>query len=152
MRGAHIGRKDSTAQVKPRSAGLEAEARDRTLRTALLAAIVESSDDAIVSKTLEGRILSWNQGATRIFGYQPEEVIGKPITTIIPPELHGQEQEILGKLRRGESIDHFDTIRLTKDGRLIPVSLSISPVRSASGRIIGAAKIARDISERKRSE
>ncbi|MBV8495448.1 MAG: PAS domain S-box protein [Gammaproteobacteria bacterium] len=147
-----MGRKDSTAQVKPRSASLEADDRQRTLRMALLAAIVESSDDAIVSKTLEGRILSWNQSATRIFGYQPEEVIGKPITTIIPPELHEQEREILGKLRRGECIDHFDTVRLAKDGRLIPVSLSISPVRSASGRIIGAAKIARDISERKRIE
>ncbi|MBV8341759.1 MAG: PAS domain S-box protein, partial [Gammaproteobacteria bacterium] len=94
-----MGRKDSTAQVKPRSASLEADDRQRTMRMALLAAIVESSDDAIVSKTLEGRILSWNQSATRIFGYQPEEVIGKPITIIIPPELHEQEREILGKLR-----------------------------------------------------
>lgn len=121
-------------------------------KLAQLAAIVESSDDAIVSKTLEGRILSWNSGASRIFGYQAEEVIGKPITIIIPPELHAQEQQILTKIKSGERIDHYDTIRMTKDGRRIPISLTISPVRSSSGEIIGASKIARDISERKRTE
>src|SRR5215813_5190469 len=81
---------------------------------ALLAAIVDSSDDAIVSKTLEGRILSWSRGATRIFGYEPHEVMGKPITIIVPPELHSGELQILSKLRRGERIDHFDTVRVTK--------------------------------------
>src|SRR5262245_66354521 len=105
---------------------------------ALLAAIVDSSDDAIVSKTLEGRILSWNRGATRIFGYEPHEVIGKPITIIIPPELHAEEQQILAKLGRGERIDHFDTVRVTKDGRRIAISLTVSPVRAADGTIIGA--------------
>src|SRR4029077_10084387 len=119
---------------------------------ALLAAIVDSSDDAIVSKTLEGRILSWNRGATRIFGYAPHEVIGKPITIIIPPELHGEERQILDKLRRGERIDHFDTVRVTKDGRRIAISLTVSPVRGADGTVIAASKVARDISERKLAE
>ncbi len=137
-------------KLEPGSAPIAAE--PDYFKLALLAAIVESSDDAIVSKTLEGRILSWNSGASRIFGYQAEEVIGKPITIIIPPELHAEEQQILAKIKRGERIDHYDTIRVTKDGRRIPVSLTISPVRSSSGEIIGASKIARDISERKRTE
>jgi len=119
---------------------------------ALLAAIVDSSDDAIVSKTLEGRILSWNRGATRIFGYEPHEVIGKPITIIVPPELHPEEQQILDKLRRGERIDHFDTVRVTKDGRRIAISLTVSPVRAADGTVIAASKVARDVSERKLAE
>ena len=118
----------------------------------LLAAIVDSSDDAIVSKTLDGRILSWNRGATRIFGYEPQEVIGKPITVIIPPELHAEEQQILEKLGRGERIEHFDTVRVTKDGRRIAISLTVSPVRAADGTIIGASKVARDVSERKLAE
>jgi len=119
---------------------------------ALLAAIVDSSDDAIVSKTLEGRILSWNRAATRIFGYAADEVVGKSITVIVPPELHPEEQQILDKLRRGERIEHFDTIRVTKDGRRIPISLTVSPVHADDGTIIGASKVARDISERKRAE
>jgi PAS domain S-box-containing protein len=119
---------------------------------ALLAAIVDSSDDAIVSKTLEGRILSWNRGAARIFGYESREVVGKPITIIVPPELHAEEQQILEKLRRGERIDHFDTIRLTKDGRRIAISLTVSPVRAADGTVIAASKVARDVSERKLAE
>jgi PAS domain S-box-containing protein len=119
---------------------------------ALLAAIVDSSDDAIVSKTLEGRILSWNRGATRIFGYEPHEVIGKPITIIVPPELHAEEQQILDKLRRGEAIDHFDTVRITKDGRRIAISLTVSPLRAADGTVIGASKVARDVSGRKLAE
>jgi PAS domain S-box-containing protein len=125
---------------------------DSFRQRALLAAIVDSSDDAIVSKTLEGRILSWNRGATRIFGYEAHEVIGKPITVIIPPELHAEEREILGKLRRGERIDHFDTLRVSKDGRRIPISLTVSPVRDADGTVIAASKVARDISERKLTE
>jgi PAS domain S-box-containing protein len=118
----------------------------------LLAAIVESSDDAIVSKSLEGRILSWNRGAARIFGYEPHEVIGKPITVIIPVELHEEERHILEKLSRGERIDHYDTMRLTKDGRRIPISLTVSPIRDSRGAIVGASKVARDISERKQVE
>jgi PAS domain S-box-containing protein len=128
------------------------ELRDPSSLVALLAAIVQSSDDAIVSKTLEGRILSWNLGATRMFGYQPVEVIGRPITIIIPPELYAEEVEILAKLRRGERIDHFDTTRVAKDGRRIAVSLTVSPIRNANGVIIGASKTARDISERKYAE
>lgn len=119
---------------------------------ALLAAIVASSDDAIVSKTLDGEIRSWNAGATQIFGYKPDEIIGRPITTIIPVELHEEEREIIRKVSRGERVEHFDTIRIAKDGRRIPISLTVSPVRDAEGRIIGASKIARDISERRQSE
>jgi len=119
---------------------------------AWLAAIIESSDDAIVSKTLDGHITSWNPGAVRLFGYQPEEIIGRPITTIIPCELHGEELEVLAKLRRGERVENFETIRLTKDGRRIEVSLTVSPVRDEGGAIVGASKIARNITERKRAE
>src|SRR6185437_10517206 len=117
-----------------------------------LAAIVESSDDAIVSKTLEGVIRSWNRAAERLFGYTAEEAVGQPITLIIPPERVQEEQEILQKLRRGERIDHFETVRVAKSGRSIDVALTISPVRSARGVIVGASKIARDISEKKASE
>jgi PAS domain S-box-containing protein len=125
---------------------------DDATRLALLAAIVDSSDDAIVSKTLEGRILSWNSGATRIFGYTPEEVLGRPITVIIPSELHAEEHQILENLRAGRRIDHFDTVRLTKDGRRIPISLTVSPIRDSTGNVIGASKIARDISDRRERE
>jgi len=119
---------------------------------AWLAAIVESSDDAIVSKTLEGIVTSWNPSATRLFGYEPDEIIGKPITTIIPPELHAEEDGILERLRRGERIDHYETVRLAKDGRRIDISLTISPIRDRDGAIIGASKVARDITDRKRGE
>jgi PAS domain S-box-containing protein len=128
------------------------EEPDSYVRLALLAAIVESSDDAIVSKTLDGRILSWNAGASRIFGYTAEEVIGRSITIIIPPELLEEEQRILENVRGGRRIEHFDTIRMTKDGRRIPISLTVSPVRDSRGVIIGASKVARDVSERKRAE
>jgi PAS domain S-box-containing protein len=117
-----------------------------------LAAIVESSDDAIISKTLAGIVTSWNPAATRLFGYQPEEIIGRPITTIIPLELHAEEDEILARLRRGERIDHYETERIARDGTRVEVSLTISPVRDRNGTIIGASKIARDITQRKRSE
>ena len=127
-------------------------APDEALQLAHLAAIVESSDDAIVSKTLDGIILSWNSGATRIFGYQPEEAIGQAITILIPEELRDEERLILQRVRAGERIDHFDTVRVTKTGRRIPISLTVSPIRDAQGAIIGASKIARDISERARAE
>ena len=117
-----------------------------------IAAIVESSDDAIVSKDLNGIIQSWNPGAQRIFGYSPAEAIDRPITIIIPPELQQEERDILDRLRKGERIDHFETVRLRKDGSRVNVSLTISPVRGAQGRIVGASKIARDISERRRYE
>jgi PAS domain S-box-containing protein len=117
-----------------------------------LAAIVESSEDAIVGKTLEGIITSWNAAATRIFGYRPQEIIGKSILTIIPPDRHAEEMEILRKIRAGERIEHFDTERITKSGQTISVSLTISPIKDSSGRVVGASKIARDITERKRME
>jgi PAS domain S-box-containing protein len=117
-----------------------------------LAAIVESSDDAIISKDLNGVIRSWNSGAQRLFGFRPDEAIGQPITIIIPPDRHEEEKQILGRLRNGERIDHFETIRRQKSGSPVYVSLTISPVKDFQGRIIGASKIARDISERRRTE
>ena len=117
-----------------------------------LAAIVESSDDAIVSKTLEGIVRSWNRAAERLFGYTAEEAVGQPITLIIPAERVQEERTILEKLRRGERIEHFETVRIAKSGRRIDVALTISPIRNAAGVIVGASKIARDISERKASE
>lgn len=117
-----------------------------------LAAIVESSDDAIISKDLNGVITSWNAGAQRIFGYTPEEAVGRPITLIIPPELHDEEKEILRRLRAGQRIEHFETVRVSKFGQRLNISLTVSPVRDARGTIIGASKIARDITERKQAE
>ncbi len=119
---------------------------------ARLAAIVDGAEDAIVGKTLDGVITSWNRAAEDLFGYTAAEAVGRPITLIIPPERHAEETEILARLRRGEFIQHFETERLTKDGRLIPISLRISPVRNAQGALIGASKIARDISDRRRGE
>ncbi len=127
------------------------------LQTALvasqrLAAIVESSDDAIISKDLNGMVTSWNPRAERMFGYAAAEMMGRSITTIIPPELHADEQRILDTIARGERIEHFETVRVTKGGERIDVSLTISPVRDETGRIVGAAKIARDITQRKKAE
>jgi PAS domain S-box-containing protein len=120
--------------------------------TRLLAAIVESSHDAIVSKSLNGVITSWNKGAERLFGYAAEEAVGQNITLIIPPERRDEERTIVEQLTRGERIDHFETVRRRKDGSLIDVSLTISPMKDASGRVVGASKLARDITERKRAE
>ena len=117
-----------------------------------LAAIVESSDDAIIGKTLDGIVTSWNPAAVRLFGYTPEEIIGRPITTIIPLELHAEEVAILARLRRGERIDHYETGRIAKDGRRVEVSLTISPIRDGKGVIMGASKIARDITQRRQNE
>lgn len=117
----------------------------------LLAAIVESSDDAIISKTLEGIITSWNSGAERLFGYSAQEAIGKPITMVIPEDRQDEERVILDRLRHGERIDHFETIRKAKHGRLIDISLTISPIRDDNGEIVGASKVARDIAEQKRA-
>jgi PAS domain S-box-containing protein len=122
------------------------------LELARLAAIVTSSDDAIISKTLEGRITSWNTAATSIFGYTPEEMVGQSIMRIIPPHLHDNEREILARLRRGEHIRHYETVRVAKDGRLVDISLTVSPLRDGTGNIIGASKVGRDITERKRAE
>ncbi|HEV3259114.1 MAG TPA: PAS domain S-box protein [Gemmataceae bacterium] len=128
------------------------ERKDAEEAQARLAAIVECSDDAIVSKTLEGIILSWNAGAERLFGYAPDEAIGRPITLIIPPDRQDEEHEILARISRGERVDHFETIRVSKQGRMIEISLTVSPVRDSTGRIVGASKIARDITDRRRAE
>jgi len=119
---------------------------------ALLSAIVESADDAIISKTLDGVVRSWNAGAEQLFGYSAREAIGQSIAIIIPPERLDEERLILSRLRRGERIEHYETVRLSKDGRRLDISLTISPLRDSKGRIIGASKIARDITARKQSE
>jgi PAS domain S-box-containing protein len=124
--------------------------RERAARAqALLAAIVASSDDAIVSKTLDGHILSWNGGAERLFGYTASEAVGQPITLLIPPERLEEETHILERLRRGERIEHFETVRVTKSGRRVDISLTVSPLRSGDGTILGASKVARDITQSK---
>jgi PAS domain S-box-containing protein len=146
-----MGSSDCSDKATPDS-GAGDKAIDYSIQLARLAAIVASSDDAIVSKTLDGLIQSWNAGAARIFGYQESEVIGKPITIIIPPELQDEERRILDQVRHGERVDHFDTIRITKDGRRIAISLTVSPVRDSKGTIVGASKVARDVSERKAAE
>jgi PAS domain S-box-containing protein len=117
---------------------------------ARLAAIVESSDDVIVSKDLNGIIQSWNSGAERLFGYTAGEVLGQPITIVIPSDRLSEEPDILSRLQRGERVDHFETIRRHKDGTLLDVSLTISPVKDSQGKVVGASKVARDITERKR--
>src|SRR6188472_4309177 len=119
---------------------------------ARLAAIVESSEDAIVSKTLEGIVTSWNRAAERVFGWTSEEMIGQSILKLIPDELQHEETEILAKLRAGERVDRYETIRKNKNGERLEISLTISPVRDSSGTIVGAAKIAHDITDRRRAE
>jgi PAS domain S-box-containing protein len=118
----------------------------------LLASIVDSSADAIVSKSLEGIITSWNQGAERLFGYTSDEAIGQSITLIIPPDRRDEEPKILNRIRHGEAVEHFETVRLHKEGTPLDISLTISPIRDAAGQIVGASKVARNISDRKRIE
>ncbi len=145
---------DVSVEVNARQ---ELRRNQERLHTALLAsqrlaAIVESSDDAIISKDLTGVVTSWNPCAERMFGYKAEEIVGRPITTIIPPELHEDEHRILEAIARGERIEHFETIRLKKSGEHIEVSLTISPIKDDQGNVIGAAKISRDITQRRRAE
>jgi PAS domain S-box-containing protein len=136
-----------------RSRAAQQRAQDEAEATrSQLASIVESSEDAIVSKSLDSTIRTWNRGATQLFGYAPEEVIGRPVTILIPPDHHDEEPAILARVSRGERIAHYETVRVRKDGTLVDVSLSVSPIRDASGRIVGAAKILRDISERKHAQ
>jgi PAS domain S-box-containing protein len=116
------------------------------------AAIIQFSDDAIITKDLNGIITSWNPGAERIFGYSPEEVIGKPVTILMPPERHDEEAVILARIRRGERVEHYETVRRRKEGSLIDISLTVSPIKDEEGVVVGASKIARDITERKRAE
>ena len=122
------------------------------LEPSRLAAIVSSSDDAIITKTLDGKVTSWNAGATSIFGYEASEMIGQSITRIIPPELHDEERQILARLARGERLQHYETVRVARDGRRVDISLTVSPLISRSGKVVGASKIARDITATKRAE
>ena len=117
-----------------------------------LAAIVASSDDVIVSKTLDGTITSWNSTAERILGYTADEAIGQHIKLIIPPDRWAEADEVLARIGRGEKVDHFETVRRAKDGRLLNISLTVSPIRNAQGSIVGASKVARDITDRLRAE
>jgi two-component system, chemotaxis family, CheB/CheR fusion protein len=116
----------------------------------MLAAIVESSHDAIIGKNLNGIITSWNSGAAHLFGYAAEEIIGKPVTMLIPPDRHSEEDHILGCIRRGERVVSYETVRQRKDGSLVEISLTVSPIKNAEGRVVGASKIARDITELRR--
>ncbi len=120
---------------------------DAIKKQAMLAAIIDSSDDAIISKTLEGIITSWNQAARKMFGYEESEVIGRHISLLIPYDRQQEEDMIIDSIRRGLKVQHFETLRQTSDGRLIPISLTVSPIKSEDGTVIGASKIARDISE-----
>jgi PAS domain S-box-containing protein len=120
--------------------------------SAFLAAIVASSSDAIVGKTLSGTVTSWNEGAARLFGYSEAEMIGQPTRRVIPQDRQDEENHILARIAAGQRIDHYETVRLHKDGRLIDVSVTVSPIRNAAGNIIGASKIVRDITERKKAE
>ena len=131
---------------------IEAALRESEQQLRWLASLVESSDDAIVSKNLDGVIMSWNGGAERVFGYSASEAIGQPITLVIPQDRQSEEREILTRIRRGERIDHFETVRQHKHGSLIVVSLTVSPVKDGNGKIVGASKIARDITEQKRNQ
>ena len=130
----------------------EADLRESAKHLGELAAIVASSDDVIVSKDLNGIITSWNDAATRVFGYLPEEMIGASVLKLIPEDLHSDEKTIIESIRAGRRIEHFETVRLAKDGRLIDVSLTVSPIKDEEGRVIGASKILRDVSSRKRME
>ena len=124
---------------------------DRKRSSRLLAAIVDSSDDAILTKDLEGVITTWNGGAQRLFGYTSVEAIGNPVTMLIPSDRHSEERTILARIRAGERIDHYETVRRRKDGSLVDISLTVSPVKDETGRVVGASKVARDITERRRA-
>jgi PAS domain S-box-containing protein len=131
---------------------VEIEARRKAqIGLGQLASVVETSDDAIITKDLNGIITSWNKGAERVFGYEASEVIGKPVGLLIPPDRPDEEPSILERLRKGQRIEHYETVRLRKDGKFIDISLTVSPLRDAAGTIMGASKIARDITERKRA-
>lgn len=131
--------------------GAEAAKAYRAIAAQHYAAIVESSDDAILSKDLDGVITSWNRGAQRLFGYTAEEAAGRSVTIIIPTDRHDEEPMILERVRRGERINHYETIRQRKDGSLLDISLIVSPIKDEKGEIVGASKIARDITQLKRA-
>jgi PAS domain S-box-containing protein len=124
---------------------------DKDIAQYWLSALIDSADDAIISKTLEGIITSWNKAATRIFGYSATEAIGKPILILLPPDRRSEEKQILEKIKAGERVEHFETVRMRKDGSLIDISLTVSPIKDDKGNIIGASKIAREITEIKKT-
>lgn len=144
IRGAPLSRGGEEHDEPPRA--------DRDGRLALLACIVDSSDDAIVSKSLDGTITSWNRAAERIYGYAAEEILGRSVSVLIPPDRPEEMTEILDRIRAGERVEHFETMRLRKDGTRIAVSLTVSPIQDAQGTVFGASSIARDISERQRAD
>jgi two-component system CheB/CheR fusion protein len=141
-----------TAAVAVEHASIEHERKTASEAQSKLAAIVSNSDDAIISKDLNGVIMTWNRGAERIFGYTAEEVIGKPVTILMPPDRLDEEPGILARIRSGQSVDHYETVRRRKDGSLLNIALTVSPITASDGTIIGASKIARDITQRKRAE
>jgi PAS domain S-box-containing protein len=143
---------NGTVGIAPTPLQIEEALRETEQRLRWLASIVDSSDDAIVSKNLDGIITSWNKGAERVFGYAASEAIGQPIMLVIPQDRQSEEREILTRIRRGERIEHFETVRQRKHGSLIVVSLTVSPVKDGNGKIVGASKIARDITEQKRNQ
>ncbi|TCH97269.1 PAS domain S-box protein [Roseococcus sp. SYP-B2431] len=149
---AHAAIAIDNARLLEASRRGEEASRQAQEANAWLAAIVAGSDDAILSKSLEGIISSWNASATRLFGFTAAEAIGRHITILIPDDRLHEEEEIIGRIRRGERVDHFETVRRRKDGSLLDISLTVSPVRNTRGVIIGASKIARDISDRKRAQ
>ncbi len=128
------------------------ERKEYELTNAWLSAIVEGSDDAIISKDLNSIITSWNNSAERMFGYTAEEAVGQPVTILFPEDRIDEEDEIISQIRRGEQIDHFETKRKRKDGSLLDISLTISPIKDSDGNIVGVSKIARDITKRKEAE
>jgi PAS domain S-box-containing protein len=149
--GTLIGAVNTLVDISHRHQA-EQRVRESEARYRGIAAIVESSEDAVLTKDLNGIITSWNHGASRLFGYAADEVIGKPVTILIPKERHDEEPTILGRIRRGERIDTYETVRRRKDGSSVDISLTVSPVRDPDGKIVGASKIARDITERRRAE
>src|SRR5689334_3710792 len=146
-----MGRKRSDEQTSPPATNHFRNLASPELAPYWLANLIESADDAIISKTLDGIITSWNKGAQRIFGYTADEVIGKPVTILIPPDHEDEEPKILARLRAGKRIEHYETIRVAKDGRLLDISLTVSPIRGPNGEIVGASKIARDITDQKQA-
>jgi PAS domain S-box-containing protein len=146
---------DLEKRVEQRTAALQSEVAERKRTEEIrerLAAIVDSSDDAIISKTLDGTISAWNRGAEKVFGYTAAEIVGKPMLVLLPPERIDEESDILARIRSGESVDHFETVRVRKDGTNIDVSVTMSPIRDGNGAIVGVSKVARDITERKQAE
>src|SRR5687768_4047636 len=144
-----MSRKSPDAEAASNFSNEQIDLQSPELAPYWLSALIESADDAIISKTLNGIITSWNDGAQRIFGYTADEVIGKPITILIPENHLEEEPAILARLRAGQRVEHYETVRIGKDGKLIDVSLTVSPIKGPDGKIVGASKIARDVTEQR---